>query len=306
MLCLCACDGEPTASDLAEWEVLEPLLVASRAPAIATDGIEIFVVGGTGVAGRLNQLQVFDIASGRWRTGTPIPVAVDWASAAVVGRQLHLFGGVTASAAATAEHWIYAIGSNAWTAGPSLPEPSAGSAIALVGDELFLAGGINGPSAHSDHLLIYKPSVGTWRQGSPVPGSRIKWAGGASNRIVYGVGGQTPGLGTTDEFLSYDVGGDSWSQLASIPQGREAHGSAVVNGRFCTAGGRIAASGNFNTPFADLMCYHSDEARWVAKLAMPRALQELQAVGIGDQLYLIGGRDAQGAPVSDVRRIRID
>ena len=189
-----------------------------------------------------------------------------------------------------------------WT---STSEAAAGSAVAVLGSRFFVLGGIDGPSAHSDNTLIYDVVSSQWSEGAPVPSPRINWAGAAADAAILAVGGGTPGVETTDELVAYDPSANTWTRLSAIPQRREAHGGAVIGRLFCAAGGRLAASGNFGPPFDDVSCYSLDDQTWTLWPRLPRALQEVGVVSIGDHVYVAGGRDATGSAVSDFTRLEM-
>lgn len=181
--------GVPTdTEEPAAWEALEPLPVAVRSAAVATDGARVFVVGGSTVSGRTTLLQILDL-----------------------------------------EH----------------------------------------------------------------------------EGVFYLIGGQTSGIETSSDLLEYDPVADSWTTLRPIPVEREAHGVASSNGLVCAIGGRLAAAGNFNTPYDDVSCYDPTTDRWEPAPLLPRARQELAAVTVGDLMIAIGGADEEAGPVSDVTAIRL-
>jgi N-acetylneuraminic acid mutarotase len=281
------------------------LPVPVRAAAAAVAGNRIYVVGGTGVGGRTSVFQILDVPSGVWSYGPNLPVATDWGSATWVASRLHFLGGVTDQVAASPQHWVYEASSDEWTAGPPLPSASAGSAIATHDSKIFIFGGIEGPGVHSDHTLIYDVSTSDWSTGQPVPSARINWVGAALDQRILVVGGGTPGVDTTGELLSYALGQDAWTALTPIPLPREAHGASAVGSLFCAAGGRLAAMGNFNTPFADTSCYDAETEKWMPLPALPIARQELVMVSMGDFIIAVGGRDEFGSPMADLTRLRL-
>lgn len=266
-----------------------------RAPAAAASDDQLFVIGGTAGQDRTPLLQIFDFEAETWALGADAPVAMDWASAAFVEGALHVFGGVTNSLATTDEHYVYDPVLDSWTEGARLPVSAAGAAVVQVGSLVYLFGGLDLPGAESAHTRIYDATTDSWTVGSPSPRPRITWAGGAlpDGRILVG-GGENLRV-NWDEVWAYDPAADSWEALPSMAIAREAHGAAVVDGKFCVFGGRQRDS---------VECYDPDDNEWAYGVTLPGVIAELVAVTAGDAVYLVGGRDYGDA--GKLLRFRLD
>lgn len=299
--------GVPTETEgPAAWEALEPLPVAVRSAAVATDGARVYVVGGSAESGRTTLLQILDLEAESWSYGASLPEPTDWGTAAWVAGTLHFIGGVTDAASASAQHYAYDPGSNEWSVRPSVPQAIAGTSGLTDGSDIYVfAGNSGGSPAYTSKTYVYDVAGGSWTPGLDVPGARINWSGTFHEGLFYLIGGQTSGVETSSDLLEYDPVADSWTTLRPIPVEREAHGVASANGLVCAIGGRLAAGGNFNTPYDDVSCYDPATDRWEPAPPLPRARQELAAVTVGDLMIAIGGADEESQPVSDVTAIRL-
>lgn len=290
----------------AVWEALEPLPVAVRSAAVATDGARVYVVGGSTESGRTTLLQILDVDAGTWSYGASLPEPTDWGTAAWVAGALHFIGGVTDGASASTQHYAYDPGSDEWSVQPPVPEPIAGTSGLTDGSDIYVfAGNSGGSPAYTSKTHVYDVSAGSWSTVLDVPGARINWSGTFHDGAFYLIGGQTEGIETSSDLLQYDAAADSWTSLRPIPVEREAHGVASANGLVCAIGGRLAASGNFNTPYDNVSCYDPTTDRWEPAPSLPRARQELGAVTVGDLMIAIGGADEGAEPVTDVTAIRL-
>lgn len=288
------------------WEALEPLPVAVRSAAVATDGVRVYVVGGSTASGRTKVLQILEVEAQTWSYGASLPTATDWGTAAWVDGALHFIGGVTDDASASAQHYAYDPVSDEWGVRPFLPEPIAGTSGLTDGSRIYVfAGNSGGSPAYTSETYIYDVAAEGWSSGANVPGPRINWAGTLYQGLFYLLGGQTSGIETSSDLLEFDPTADSWTALEPIPLEREAHGVASAAGMVCAIGGRLAASGNFNEPYDDVSCYDPTTDRWEPAPSLPRARQELAAVTVGDVMIAIGGADADARPVDDVTAIRL-
>jgi N-acetylneuraminic acid mutarotase len=296
--------SEPMEFD--QWEALAPLPIAVRSAAVATDGARVYVMGGSTESGRTGAVQILDVASGVWAEAESLPEPTDWGTAAWMDGALHFIGGVTNHAGASTQHLVYDRTADAWSAVPPVPAPIAGTAGLTDGSRIYVFAGNSGSSpAHTSTTRIYNAATESWSTGTAVPGARINWSGTYLDGRFYLVGGGTPGLGTSDDLLSYDPEANSWAALAPVPLAREAHGVAGSLGRICAIGGRLAAQGNFNTPWADVSCYDPDAEVWMSAPLLPRALQEVAAVTVDGEIIAVGGADVFSVPVSDVSVLRV-
>lgn len=264
------------------WEDLPAMLVPVRAPAAAAKGDSVYVIGGTTSAGRSNRLQIFDIVTGTWSSGSDVPVSADWWSAAFAGGRLHLIGGVMDGVAASNQHWIYDPTTNIWTSGTPAPFRTAGSAIASDGTKIYVAGGIDGPGSRAAHLQIYDDPTESWSTGASVPAARITWAGAWVDGRLLAVGGEAPSNQAVADLFAYDPGANTWSQLASMGSAREAHGGAEIDGFFCAFGGRGLSS---------VECYSPDTGVWERAAPLLRVREEAGTVAVGGAVYVLGGRE---------------
>lgn len=288
-----------------EWQALPPLPIPVRSAAVATDGSRVYVAGGTSAAGRTDVLQILDLATESWSLGGSLPQPVDWGTATWDGNQLHFMGGASVSGFSS-QHLVYDAGRADWLPSTPLPTPIAGTASVAHSSSIYVFAGNSGTSpAHTASTFIFDVDLQSWSTGRDVTGPRINWSGATSGTRIFLIGGGTPGLNTSADLLAYDPDADSWSSRRSIPQRREAHGTAVIAGLICGIGGRLATSGNFGTPFDDVSCYDPASDTWYPAPALPRPLQEVNAVSTGDAIIAIGGADAGTIPVGDVSILRI-
>lgn len=300
-----ATELQATATVDGQWEAVGQLPVPVRAPAVGTDGTRIYVFGGsTGASPRVATTQVFDPSTETWTQASAAPGEHEWGTAVFVDGVFHLLGGVRDGVAASDHHWIYDPVADTWSTRPALPSPAAGSASALLDGRVLLAGGIDGPGAHSDNLHIYDASAETWSAGPPTPAKRINWQGVSLGEYFYVAGGLSPGRVTSAALYRYHPAQASWASLAPMPGPNEGFAGASWEGMYCVVGGRVAPSGgSFNTPFDDFNCFIPEMGEWLAGPAIPTAAQEMGAVSVGGDLYILGGRVTFSGVTGEVYRL---
>lgn len=128
---------------LAVPAVLNGRALYRDAPAAATVGGEIWVLGGLDLQGQpTDQVFVLDTITGRLRPGPPLRWGVHEAVADVAEGRVYLFGGRRqAEGPSDTGLQILETDRQAWLEGQGGPMPTAGAAGAMVGGELVVLGG---------------------------------------------------------------------------------------------------------------------------------------------------------------------
>ena len=171
---------------------------------------------------------IYDIATGAWHDGAPLPTARGALAVAVVDGRIHAIGGEGGRGARTA-HEIYDPVADAWTEAPDMPTGREHIAAALVGRDIVVLGGRNGQTSTMTTNEVYNVDAGAWRTGASVPTGRSGIAAVSLGGFVYLFGGEQfdAGSSTFDEAERYDPATDSWARLPDMPTARHGLGAAV-------------------------------------------------------------------------------
>ena len=206
----------------------------------APEGI-LLLGGGDAVAHHRDALllSLTNAGSPRFEPLPGLPVPLAHMSGALVGRHVHLCGGIETPAAtmATQAHWMLDLAhpGRGWQAQPDLPAPGRILAMAAaVDDAFFLMGGCalapdaEGNAARTWLKDAWRFSAGRWSRLSDLPhplaaaGSPAPVAGG-SVFLVSGDDGSQTGLASPDqhagfsgEILRYDTRADQWSSAGEL------------------------------------------------------------------------------------------
>ena len=234
----------------------------ARGAALASDGEDLYRVGGAAIAGARRarpNLERWDGTAGRWVDLTPMPSGRTDHAAVVVGRELWVIGGWAPSAVAEApgtrrgrpavpaEDWRDDVlvadldrDPVAWTVVETEAPRLHSLAAAVHGDAIWIAGGI---SPRGRVLEVYRLDLRT-RTLAPAPGAPVPAARGAVGVGIAATGGNLY-LSDSNQLFRLDAGADAWETLAyAIEPDRAYHALVGGPGVLHIAGG--AAHGRIN------------------------------------------------------------
>ena len=131
--------------------------------------------------------EVYDPATNRWATKTPIPYPASYYASAVVNNKIYIISSLTQ---------IYDPQTDTWNYGEPTPFPvdMAGGAtvVGVSPQRVYIIGGRD-----SAHLLetaynqIYNPANDSWILGTPMPTSRYGLTTAVVDNKIYAIGGTT-------------------------------------------------------------------------------------------------------------------
>lgn len=243
---------------------------AGRLPASNGYGVSLSCAEGVLIIGGCNEAHHFKEVHLMARNGSPqadfrplppLPQPLAHMTGALVGRNVHLCGGITTpdAANALAEHWVLNLDalSDGWRA--ALPLPAAGRILATsaaVGNDFIVAGGCTlarGPDGVIGRIYLkdaWKFSGGVWIQLADLPRAAVAAASPApasadSFFIVSGDDGTQAGIarpgdhqGFSSQILRYEIQENRWSEdgrldtraVVTLPTAPWKNGTIFFNG----------------------------------------------------------------------------
>ena len=272
------------------WSALpDTPIEVTHAPAVV-DGETIWLIGGyrgdhPGPA--IRDVWKFDTVTRLWRVGPPLPAPRGAGAAAIVGRQLHYFGGTNRVAGSTADldqssHWVLNLdGGTTWSSRAALPNPRNHLTGIAVGGKIYAIGGQHNENENTglqSDVHRYNPATNAWTKVASLPKARSHSAAVGRDGQIIVMGGTNPGAGASSDVTAYHPQQNVWSKLPSLPGGRKTAVAAVVNDVVYFTGGSHSTAtygGRFN-------------GRWETAASMPTPLGEVASGLIGNTLYMVG------------------
>ncbi len=197
--------------------------------ALGAWGGKIYVVGGDAdstFGGTLNSVDIYDIATGAWSSGAPMPAPTGSAGYVQIDSYLYIVGGWGDGSPTTNETNTqrYDMATDSWSSGPTFTSARADFALAATGSALYAIGGdADGGGAFDAVTVIERLDYTAWPAGT--------WTA-ISDPLASGATGNNAGFCTG--------AGDTWSVAGYT-------GAAIVGtnqyrstGEGCTLGGNDA------------------------------------------------------------------
>lgn len=246
----------------------------------------------------VERLDLFDVATGTWFVGPPLPHQYDHSSLAELGGRLYVVGGYTGGLSnPTNEVWSLGAGEPAWTHEPDLATRRGALATGSAGGKLVAVGGVDENGNVLSTTEIFMPGTG-WSPGPNLSIPREHPAAAGAGDKVYAIGGRNPG-GATRSVESFIIGSDQWNDEGSMHDARSGMGAGTTSsGRVCTGGGEVP--GRPDT-VPSIECYDGGRWRRIANMSVPR--HGLAVVAEGKRIHLVAGGPQPGFSFSDAHEV---
>ena len=217
---------------------------------------KLFVFGGehVSIATVVNTTRIYDIATGVWSTGAPMPDVRAFMGSGYYNGKIYLVGGYTTGSVdpSFGQVWEYDPVLNTWnTSRMSMPITMGGPGFGIINGHIYIAGGRNLSNTNLNTLYDYDIAANTWTQranlptGINVPGSAViggkLWVFGGGNPFVGSAALPKKGVfapDTTNILQIYDPATNMWSsgptlnQQRSFPAGTHVGNTAVAVGGY--------------------------------------------------------------------------
>lgn len=277
------------------WRVGRPLSRERSNMAVASIGLDLYVIGGEVEAGIVNLVDVYETNGGLWQSAASKPTAVSDTTAAVLFGEIYVPGGRLTDGQPTSIVEAYSPANDAWRPVAPLPTQVAGGLALSDGSRLYLLGGWDGESYLAEGY-VYDPEADAWQSLPPMTVGRADATGGVIGDRLFVVGG-FDGQEELDACEYFDVTESSWFKCADMEVARAGAGaSAQGNDSLYVIGGGIGGNASHGE------VYDVANDSW-APVIMPmleegESWHDLGVVSVETHIYALGGRQGESM-VSD-------
>jgi len=194
---------------------------------------------------------------------------------------------------------------NPWFQGAPFPEASEEVLGATAAGKVYVFAGLAPGWKPKAMVYEYDPASNQWAKKRPMRLASHHVAFTTLNNKIYAFGGFTypdsgpPGWNAVNNAWEYDPATDEWKELAPMPTKRGAASAGVANGKIYVTGGANSLPGvNENgihparphNVVATVEEYDPAANSWKTVRPLLLARNHHAAVGVGDKIYVIGGR----------------
>ncbi len=269
------------------WRVGRPLSQERANMAVASIGLDLYVIGGEVEAGIVNLVDVYETNGGLWHSAAPKPTAVSDTTAAVLFGEIYVPGGRLTDGQPTALVEAYSPANDAWRPVAPLPNQVAGGLALSDGSRLYLLGGWDGES-YLANGYVYDPEADAWQSLPPMTIGRAEATGDIIGDRLYVVGGFN-GQQELDACEYFDVAESVWSTCANMNVARAGAGASAQGNDFLYV---IGGGKGGNVPQGEV--YDVGDDSW-APVIMPmleagESWHDLGVVSVETHIYALGGR----------------
>lgn len=199
----------------------------------AVDGRDIYLAGGYpgkptgGQSFATRNVWKYNVDTNTWVAMPSLPEARGSGELALLGRELHFFGGVDANRVDKEHHWVLSLdGGTSWTPAAPLPNPRSHLGDAVIDGKIYAIGGQQGTDQNlvtQDSVHMWNPAYpDTWTTVASLPRARSHISAATfvmDNRIIVAGGEVSHGISVSD-VTAYEPLSDTWTVLTPLPAPR--------------------------------------------------------------------------------------
>ena len=232
------------------WTPRAAMPAAVTHAGVVADGATVWMVGGLlgdyleGANTPTRDVWRYDTAADAWSLGPSLPAAGAAGGVAVIGRNLHYFGGFAPHGESdSSQHYVLNLDAAAtdpagaaWTPAASMPTARNHFGTAVVNGLVYAIGGQHGRDETNANLRdvdVYDPAADRWSAaaGLPAPASHFHNSTLVVNNKILVAGGVTNGRTPLSEVWEYDPTTNAWAPSTPLPAPRKAPVALFAAGR---------------------------------------------------------------------------
>ena len=272
------------------WQTLALLSEPRQEVGVAEVNGEIYVAGGFLAGGETSdKLEAYAPAENRWRTLSPLPVAVNHPAAVGLNGKLYVLGGYQSPqglAGPSNTVQVYDPATAAWSQAVPMPSARGGLTAVVLDGKIYAVGGAGGPSLGD--FAVFDPGGNTWTALPAMLTPRDHTGAATIAGKIYVVGGRNQRSFTLNTLEVYDPQTRKWAALAPMPTGRSGHAVAALGNCLYAFGGE----GNRQSPagtFPQVEVYSVRTGKWSSLANMPTPRHGIAAATLSGKIYLPAG-----------------
>lgn len=276
------------------WTTTTPLIFAQWRVSAFLLQQKIWIVGGYRTDGYVDDIEVFDPATGTW-SAIPYPFTYfGQAFVTTAAGMLYAVGGLSGCQTLASPVEEYNPSTGTLTQKAFLPVPCHDPGIAATADgKIYVMGGClppsqdpgGPPSAILTAVQIYNPATNTWSTGNAMPVPRHQFSAvAAANGNIYVIGG-TDGNTELNRVDIYNPQTNYWQASSPMPTARRCLASVLGSDGKIYAIGGLAGDASLKT----VEVFDLTNNTWTSTTPLSVGRWYHGAAALGSTIYTCGG-----------------
>lgn len=236
--------------DTDDWERLGDIPAGVHHAGFASHDGKLYIIGGyrDHAFNPTDQVHIYDIKSGAWRSGAAMPTSRGSVVATVIDDKIYVVGGKTDRDTSVATLEVYDPANDRWERRRDMFTGRDHLGAASVGGKLYVVAGRAGNDFEMTANEVYDPATDTWRRAAELLTGRSGVGTVAHDGRIYVVGGETftGQRRTFNNVERYDPAEDRWEAATPLPTARHGMGVVSLGGRIYTIAGGPGAGLTFS------------------------------------------------------------
>lgn len=287
-----------TSASAQTWEALPSMHTPRTDAAVAVLDGKLYVMGGTGPGGAvLGTAERYDPIPNAWEIIEPLRDARTGAAATVLNGQIVLIGGREAGGEVTDDAEAYDPAQNDWESFDSIEIDREHLGAATLNGGIYAMGGVSEGGALLASCEYYDTDWSIYAAWTVQPPRADFGLASVGDALILAGGFST--FGPLDTVERY-VPNQGPTPLAPLPVAKGGLAFAATEAMAWAIGGRDAQDG------VRTEVHRLDFASntWTSAPPLPAAREDARAVLLGEDLVVVGGRDAFGTPLASAITLR--
>jgi non-specific serine/threonine protein kinase len=234
----------------------------------------------------------------QWGSHAAMPLPRTEVAAAVLGREIVVFGGFTSDGGASARADAYSPATDRWRRLPDLPVGVHHAMAVGAGGRVYAIGGYSGTGATLRGAWVLER--GAWRAIPRMPFPRAAAGAGVSGRKIVVAGGIGEARRLARNALVYDLRTRRWSVVPG-PTPREHLGVTSLGGVVYAVAGRTAG---LDTNLLTFESFRPGDRAWRRLQPVPDSRGGTGAAALAGHVVSVGGEEP-GGTIAEVLAYRI-
>jgi N-acetylneuraminic acid mutarotase len=295
-----------------KWSIIPPMPNVRYGLGAASLNNKLYAIDGYGPVvnnrqGNTNLVDVYDPATNSWSAGVPTNLARYSLAAVAVGGKLYAVGGQAFDSNFNVVGLnvveVFDPATNQWGTAPPLLTGRYQHAAAVLNGKIYAMGGFTG-SAITNSVEVFDPLTNQWSAVAPLNTARRYHAAAAVGGKLYAIGGSDVNLVTLKTVEVYDPVANTWTFAPPLAVARVLLAAATLDNKiYALSGFDRTDPQSAGTYYDTVEVFDPTANQWSSAPSLSAARVELAAAALGNNLYALGGRGADGAVLNRVEQL---